>query len=223
MQDERGFNADLGWRGQVSDWFSFDLSTFLLSYKDRIGNVLQADTTTFNLYRFRTNIADALNLGVEWYAEADLAKALFGAQKTRFSIFSNFSFIRAKYIDSSEPAFDGNDVELVPPVGIKAGFNFSRGPWRANAQYSYTAEHFSDATNAVRSPTSVEGLIPAYSLVDISAGWRKDWKKFGLEAEGGVQNLLNEYYFTRRATGYPGPGIIPSDLRNIYISVALKL
>ncbi len=223
LRDERGFNMDLGWRGQANDWFSYDFSAFLLRYNDRIGNVLKTDTVDFNLYRFRTNIADALNLGVEWYAEADLARAIFKAEKTRFSLFSNFSFIRAKYTDSEEPAFDGKDVELVPPVAIKAGFNFKRGAWRGNAQYSYTAGHFSDATNADRSPTSVEGFIPSYSLVDISAGWEKKWEHFRLEAEAGVQNLLNEYYFTRRATGYPGPGIIPSDLRNIYFSVGLRL
>ncbi len=223
LRDERGFNADLGVRGQVNDWFSFDMSGFLLSYNDRIGNVLKVDSTTFNLFRLRTNIADALNLGIEWFAEADLAQAIFQSKKTSFKLFTNFSFIHAKYIDSEEPAFDGNDVELVPPVTFKTGFNFRRGDWSANGQYSYTAGHYSDATNADRSPTSVEGFIPAYSLIDLSAAWTKSWEKFGLEVETGVQNLLNEYYFTRRAVGYPGPGIIPSDLRNLYLSLELRL
>jgi len=34
-------------------------------------------------------------------------------------------------------------------------------------------------------------------------------KRFQLEL--GVTNFTNNKYFTRRATGYPGPGILPSD------------
>jgi hypothetical protein len=42
---------------------------------------------------------------------------------------------------------------------------------------------------------------------------------FGLQMEkwkleAGVTNFTNNSYFTRRATGYPGPGIIPSDARS---------
>ena len=37
--------------------------------------------------------------------------------------------------------------------------------------------------------------------------------------EFGINNLLSERYFTRRATGYPGPGIIPSAPRNYYLTI----
>jgi Fe(3+) dicitrate transport protein len=37
-----------------------------------------------------------------------------------------------------------------------------------------------------------------------------------LETGNGVTNFTNNSYFTRRATGYPGPGIIPSDTRTFY-------
>ena len=35
--------------------------------------------------------------------------------------------------------------------------------------------------------------------------------------------FIDEIYFTRRATGYPGPGIIPSPPRNAYLTVEIKL
>ena len=111
----------------------------------------------------------------------------------------------------------------MPPFGLKTGFNFRRGQWRANVQYSYTAGHFSDATNAQRSPSSVEGWIPDYSILDASVGWEKNWEWGGMKMELGGQNLLNSYYFTRRAIGYPGPGIIPSDVRNYYLSLSLNI
>jgi Fe(3+) dicitrate transport protein len=42
-------------------------------------------------------------------------------------------------------------------------------------------------------------------------------EKWKLEA--GVTNFTNNSYFTRRATGYPGPGIIPSDARSFYTTL----
>ena len=41
--------------------------------------------------------------------------------------------------------------------------------------------------------------------------------------EFGINNLLDKAYFTRRATGYPGPGIITSPPRNSYITIEIKL
>ena len=40
-----------------------------------------------------------------------------------------------------------------------------------------------------------------------------------VKLELGVNNVLNESYFTRRATAYPGPGIIPSPPRNYYVTI----
>ena len=77
--------------------------------------------------------------------------------------------------------------------------------------------HYSDATNADSHPHGIVGLIPSYGVMDISAKYQI--KK--LQLEFGVNNLTNQIYFTRRATGYPGPGIIPSTPRNIYLALQL--
>jgi Fe(3+) dicitrate transport protein len=39
----------------------------------------------------------------------------------------------------------------------------------------------------------------------------------------GVNNIADRAYFTRRATGYPGPGIIPSEGRSFYVTLSLTL
>ena len=54
--------------------------------------------------------------------------------------------------------------------------------------------------------------IPSYYVADFSTSYK--WGKWKLEA--GITNFTNNRYFTRRATGYPGPGIIPSDTRTFY-------
>ena len=71
----------------------------------------------------------------------------------------------------------------------------------------------SDASSAVR------GLIPAYDVLDVSFSYKY---KF-LKIETGVNNLLNSIYFTRRASGYPGPGIIPSLPINYYTTFQILL
>jgi Fe(3+) dicitrate transport protein len=86
-------------------------------------------------------------------------------------------------------------------------------------QYSYLSSQFSDSSNSIESNLSgVIGEIPAYSILDISLNYKLGRFKF----ESGVNNLLNNYYFTRRATGYPGPGIIPSPPRNYYFTLQYK-
>jgi outer membrane receptor protein involved in Fe transport len=60
---------------------------------------------------------------------------------------------------------------------------------------------------------------PSYYVADFSASYK--WKSWKLEA--GVTNFTNNSYFTRRATGYPGPGIIPSDTRTFYTTLEFIL
>jgi Fe(3+) dicitrate transport protein len=54
--------------------------------------------------------------------------------------------------------------------------------------------------------------------MDLSASY--NWKWFTLS--GSVNNLANAKYFTRRADGYPGPGILPSDPRGYYVTLQVK-
>ena len=61
-------------------------------------------------------------------------------------------------------------------------------------------------------------MIPKYDVMDLSIAY----KIKNIKLEAGVNNLLNNHYFTRRATGYPGPGIIPSPPRNSYLTLQFK-
>ena len=62
-------------------------------------------------------------------------------------------------------------------------------------------------------------MIPKYDVMDLSIAYKIKNIKF----EAGLNNLLNNYYYTRRATGYPGPGIIPSPPRNSYLTLQFKI
>ena len=87
-------------------------------------------------------------------------------------------------------------------------------------QASYNSAQFSDASNAIEpSGDAVIGEIPSYLVVDLSARYTLP---YGFQIELGVTNLLNNQYYTRRATAYPGPGILPSDGITIYGTLQYK-
>ena len=136
-----------------------------------------------------------------------------------FNYFINSSFITSEYTSSEKNGVVGNEVEFIPNVNIKTGIRFGYKNFLSSFQYSYLSKQFSDATNAKGGSISgVTGEIPAYSILDFSTSYTYKFAKI----EAGVNNLLNTSYFTRRATGYPGPGIIPSAPRNWYAGLELK-
>jgi Fe(3+) dicitrate transport protein len=87
--------------------------------------------------------------------------------------------------------------------------------------YSYTSETFADALNT-RTPNAsgAIGLVPSYGILDLNAAWRlSDMIQLKLN----INNITNEHYFTKRPLFYPGPGIWPSDGRNMQLSLTIKI
>lgn len=159
--------------------------------------------------------------GLESYAEADIYK-LLSPESRNFSavVFGNVALIRSEYRKSLMTGVTGHQVEFVPKLNLKTGLKLAYKNVKGSFQFTRLSDQFSDATNARDGGiSSVIGLIPAYQVMDLSFSY--DFKMFRLE--GSVNNLTNEMYFTRRATGYPGPGFLPSDGRGYYVTVQVKL
>ena len=221
LKDESGYSADIGLRGNISNILNYDLSLFLISYKNRIGSVLQLDSNTNNIYQLRTNISDSRNVGVESFIELDIWRLIKGVSaKSKFSVFSNLSLIDARYINSQQTAFENKKVELAPNIIFKTGLSYKTRKVSVSYQFSYTGSQFTDASNAVYTSNAINGLVPAYYTMDISAEYRFN-KIFSLS--GTINNLTNNLYFTRRADSYPGPGIIPADARSFFLTLQVKL
>lgn len=217
LSDEKGFNADIGFRGQHKKIIKWDVSSFLLSYQDRIGVYLLNDTIApFLPYRYRTNAGNSISVGVEASIEWNLLKIIKPENEDLKLIHTfNFSIIRATYTSSDLPGVKGNQVEFVPLVIVRNGLSFHYKDFELMLNAAYTATHFTDATNTERSSTAVIGKIPAYFVMDLSAAYSYKYFKW----EFGLMNMTNQMYFTRRAESYPGPGIIPSDGINFFVSM----
>lgn len=221
IRDERGFTADLGLRGQKEGFFTWELTAFYVAYNGRIGQVLRADQPPlYNDYRFRGNISDARNIGLEAFGEINILR-LLGNKNTeiRWNWFVNAALVDARYVDTDDASVRNKKVEMAPPLLLRSGTSWQQGRWRAALQAGYIATHYSDATNAERTSTAVEGRIPAYLVADFSVSWHWRW----LQLDGSCNNLLNTQYFTRRAESYPGPGIIPSDGRGVYVTLGVRI
>ncbi|MBC7746043.1 MAG: TonB-dependent receptor [Flavobacterium sp.] len=220
MTDEKGHSIDIGIRSEETLLYSFDVSAFYLNYNNRIGEFQTYDNQD-RVIRRRTNIGQAVILGLESYAEADVIQLLHKTN-TNWSgvVFANTAFIKSEYRRSEITAIKGKEVEFVPGINLKSGLRISHKNLKGSLQYTYLSDQYSDATNAADGGFSgVVGLIPSYTIMDLGLSYQ--FKRFKLE--GNINNLTDEHYFTRRATGYPGPGIIPSDNRTFYLTLQVKI
>ena len=219
MSDETGFNADLGFRGTVKNAFQFDVTGFMMVYNNRIGYVQQVDPDLFSIYRLRTNVSNARTIGVETYLRWNTVKTFLPNSDWRCSVFSNVTWLDARYVSSDEAAFNNKRVELTPEILARVGVDLGWKDIGVSYLFSYTDEQFTDATNSIRTANAINGIIPSYYVMDLNVSY-KFWK---MKFTGGVENITDSKYFTRRATGYPGPGIIPSAGRTFFISLGIKV
>ncbi len=233
ISDETGFTSDVGIRGRWRDILSYDASIFGLKYNDRIGEVLRAETRenfqgeqeeTGRVIRFRGNIGDAFIYGLETFADWNLQGSFFPeAEDYMARIFVNSALTSSEYIRSEQTNVEGNKVEFIPAVNLKTGLNLGYRNLLGSLQYTYLSKQFSDATNAPQniydSQRGIEGAIPAYGILDLSLSY--SYRRYKIES--GINNLLNNTYFTRRATGYPGPGIIPAQPLTWYATLQVRL
>lgn len=220
LKDEKGYSVDIGLRGNREAKLYYDVTAFLIAYEDRIGTILKSDTQSFQIYRYRTNLSNSRNVGIESLVETDLMKWLSNEKHALIlRTYLNIAHIRSNYINAKDKSVEGNKVEYVPEWNIKLGLQTKYKEFSASIQYSYLTEQFSDASNAVQTSNAVSGIIPAYDVLDFSA----DYKYKRLKISAGINNVLNAIYFTRRAEGYPGPGIIVSDPRSYYIGLGISI
>ncbi|MDO6810317.1 TonB-dependent receptor [Zobellia galactanivorans] len=233
ISDEDGFTADFGARGRFKDALSYDISIYGLYYDNRLGEILKEETqvnaageevSTGRLLRARGNIGTAFIYGLESFANWSLKETFFPqSEKVKLNYFANVAITKSEYLSSERNNVEGKEVEFIPKVNLKTGLNFGYDNLLGSLQYTYFADQFTDATNAPQdvndNQRGIEGVIPAYDILDFSLSYT--YKKWKLEA--GVNNLLDNSYFTRRATGYPGPGIIPSEPRTFYTTLQFKL
>lgn len=222
LKDAFGYNAEAGVRGKLFRHVQYDISYFRVLYKNRLGTLVLQDNSGQS-YTYKTNIGNSLTNGLEMFIQYKfpLTNHLFAG------LFTSTAYIDAKYISgqvstgAANKSIIGNKVEAVPKWISRNGLDILYKGFSCTLLYSYTSSTFSDALNTIAPPASgAKGFTPAYALWDFNTSLRFN-SAFSIRA--GVNNIFNNQYFTKRPTFYPGPGIWPSDGRNIYVTVGIKI
>lgn len=219
LTDESGYTFDGGVRGKISNKITYDISAFAVAYNKKIGTVDDTD-----LKKLTTNVGDAFTYGLEIFTNIDLQKTLFSAKNENYtwSTFINLAVTQSEYLKSKKPGIEGNKLEFIPLINLKTGMSFGYKKLMSSLQLTYLSEQYTDATNSNGEDNlyGIYGQIPSYYIMDLSFSYL--FTK-SLKLETGINNLTDNKYFTRRATGYPGPGIIPSAPRTFYATLQLQL
>lgn len=217
-----GYSADLGLKGYFNSWLGYDAGVYFINYDNRVGNY------TVNNIQTRANIGTSVHKGIE--AGIDILPfELFKISKAgNLKLNYNLGLLDARYVSWEVPtgvsSQDGRWVENAPGIISRVNVNYSIKKLSALFSWSHVGETYSDANNsaALSGPNSrgVNGKIPSYNVLDLSV--RYDVNKI-VSLSASINNLTNNYYFTRRAGGYPGPGILPADGRTALITFGIKL
>jgi len=225
LKDSKGYDADLGYRGSFKNIVRFDINAYYMYYGNRIGqlNIVNGNTT----YLLTTNIGNGVSKGVEAYFNISLVK-LFTDANPFFDIrvFNSLSYNHARYISGTmnyngeNKSLKGNHIEGVPDWIDRTGLEVRYKNFFTTFQSSYVSKNFSDANNTTFDLTGQTGVVPSYHVWD----WSFDYRFLKLyKISGGVNNITNLNYFTRRINMYPGPGILPADGRTFYVSLGIKI
>jgi len=218
LKDAKGYNIDLGYRGKVNNYLQFDVSGFYLQYNNRVGTI----TSSANNYRLVTNVGASTSKGLETYIEFNPARAFTNSKYTDLILFSAYGYTDARYSGNHQDAnTKGKKVENAPQDILRAGISYGYKGLLITTQLSHVGAAFSDANNTIiPSANGNSGIIPSYSIIDLTASYKFS-KSLNLKA--GINNVEDIRYFTRRAGGYPGPGALPADGRNFFVSIGAKL
>ena len=218
LKDAKGYNIDLGYRGKVKNYLQFDISGFYLQYNNRVGTI----TTSGSNYRLITNVGASTSKGLETYFEFNPVRAFTNSNNTDLILFSSYAYTDARYSGNHQDAnTKGKKVENAPQDILRAGISVGYKGFLITNQLSHVGAAFSDANNTVVPIANGNtGLIPSYTILDLTASYK--FSK-SLNIKAGINNMADVRYFTRRAGGYPGPGALPADGRNFFVSIGAKL
>ncbi len=226
MKDSKGYDVDFGYRGTVEQLLRFDMNIFYLFYGNKIGKLTQ-ENPDGSTYQLTTNIGNSVHQGFELYANLSLVRAFGGDPKDcDLQLFSSIAYTRARYVsgalsnNTENISIAGNKVENVPEWNNRYGLEFRHKGLLTTFQVATVSQQFSDANNTVFTATGAVGVIPSYELLD----WSVDYKfSDRYHLGGGINNIANKAYYSRRINMYPGPGILPGDGRTFYITLGVKI
>ncbi|MCC6759538.1 MAG: TonB-dependent receptor plug domain-containing protein [Candidatus Omnitrophica bacterium] len=202
LKEGKSWQAELGLRGQPTDFTGWDMSVFYMAFEDQIGT---SGTTT-------DNVGDTEHMGVELAGDIDFVgwvDHIKGTQyRNRFgslSVFANVMLLDAEFVRGPNK---GKIPQYAPDFILKTGLEYvyqDKGEFRFSG--TFVDDHFANDTN------TSQFAVPSYKVWDLTGEWKI--YKDTVSLLGGVNNLFDEKYFAR----VRNDGIDPAAPRNYYAGV----
>lgn len=198
LEEGKAVEYELGYRSKPIEGVTLDASVFLLSFEDQIGT--QGTTTA--------NVGDASHRGLDLMASADFfeianAPDPFGALTAHLAA----TLLDAEFTAGPN---QGKSPQYAPDYLIRSGLTWqSTQSTKVTLSGTFVDGHFANDTN------TSNFRVPGYMVWDLTAECKVHEH---LRILAGINNLLNESYFTR----VRNDGIDPSNGRNYYVGCALE-
>lgn len=218
IKDAFGEQIDWGLKGSCKSYFNFDINTFYLNYKNRLGFIYRGDTV------YKTSMGHSKTYGASGYFEFNASSYINPLKsKIQITVFSCITIINARYIyfNTGVSDFSGNFLEYAPVWSTKSGIHLGYKAYQLQWSHYFQSLSFSDPSNSFSANYSSNiGPIPAYQIQDLSLT-----SAFNNHFSWSIiaTNIGNSRYFTRRANGYPGPGLIPGMPRYLSFTITYRL
>ncbi len=208
LNPQRAVNYEIGAKGIVNGRLRFDLALFKIDLADELVPYELEASPGRTFYR---NAGSSERQGVEAAATVLLGKGLTASFSATFSDFRYGDF------ETADASLDG---KVLP--GIPARFGYGELAYvapsglYAKVQARHSGDFYADDANEVEEP--------AYSVVDLRMGFRKQLGGWTVEPFAGVNNLLGaEYSANVRLNAWGGRHFEPAPGRHIYGGVRMRV
>lgn len=221
LKDIHGSISEVALQGTLlQKGLYYHFSAFYMEYKDKIGNI------PVDGKNLRTNIGDAVNKGIELLIDAYIVRSLIQNKPFDINVYYSAIFQNFKYTKWNDPAtfntpknIVGKSVEYAPDYIHRTGLRFLSKYVDISYQKQIYSDVFTDALNTDKpNKTATVGKIKGYTIDDATIYLKHKWVSLSIT----INNLFDIKYATRRASGYPGPGLIPGNGRNWLLSIGFK-
>jgi Fe(3+) dicitrate transport protein len=209
LQPGHTLTYELGYRGNPSPYYNWDISGFFIDYQDRFGSTSTPGPGAVTTVR---NVGQSRNWGIDFAGEVDLIALAAGKQaESATKRFGNLAFhvayewLNASFVDGP---VDGLEPQYAPEHLLRFGLTYRwRDRFKVSLLRTYVSQHYANDNN------SPEFSIPSYSVTDLIAEAKV--YKDNVTVLAGINNLFDQGYYSR----IRGNGIDPAYGRNFYVGV----
>ncbi len=201
LDAELSWNYEAGARYSTNRGFSAEATFFELDFENQIIPASQSGGATSTL----TNAGETLHRGFELQTGWDLGR-LF---KMRHGLTADLRHTRLSTARFENGIFGGNRLPYAPEnvTSFIAGYRHPRG-FGTQYDVTFVSSQFADNNETVAPSANGEiGLIPSYTLHNISFDYERRFERFSISPFVTVKNLTNRVYISSRAPQGIQPGL----------------